>query len=94
MKAVATAAQAGGKCYVEAMSREQVKAILERVLTWSPERQEDAADILTAMEVSDSSQLRLSDAQADEVRRRLADSDAETMTLEEFTAHFKRRLAP
>ncbi|WP_244431899.1 hypothetical protein [Rhodopseudomonas sp. B29] len=79
---------------VDPMSREQVRAILERVLTWPPERQEDAADILAAMETSDASELRLSDAQADEVRRRLADGDAETMTLDEFTAHFKRRLDP
>jgi uncharacterized tellurite resistance protein B-like protein len=76
------------------MSREQVKAILDRVLTWSPERQEDAADILAAMEESDSSGYGLSDEQVAEVRRRLADSEAETMTLEEFNAHFKRRLDP
>ncbi|NVN84668.1 MAG: hypothetical protein HXX15_01155 [Rhodopseudomonas sp.] len=76
------------------MSKEQVKAILERVLTWPAERQEDAATILTAMEASDSSQYRLSAEQAEEVRRRLADTDAETMTLEEFNAHFMRRLDP
>ncbi|MGP9811592.1 hypothetical protein ACTZWT_08795 [Rhodopseudomonas sp. NSM] len=71
-----------------------MKAILDRVLTWSPERQEEAADILTAMEASDSSGYLLSDEQADDVRRRLADSDAATMTLEQFNAHFKRRLDP
>ena len=75
-----------------AMSKQQVKAILDRVLTWPPERQEDAATILMAMEVSDSSQYRLTDEQADEVRRRLADTDAETMKLDEFNAHFERRL--
>jgi uncharacterized tellurite resistance protein B-like protein len=76
------------------MSKEQVKAILDRVLTWPPERQEDAAEILTAMEASDASQYRLSDEQVEEVRRRLADEGAETITLEEFNAHFKQRLDP
>jgi len=76
------------------MSKEQVKAILDRVLTWPVERQEDAATILTAMEASDSSHYRLTDEQADEVRRRLADTEAEVMTLEEFNAHFKQRLDP
>ncbi|WP_234831088.1 hypothetical protein [Rhodopseudomonas palustris] len=71
-----------------------MKDILDRVLSWPAERQEDAADILIAMEASDSSEIGLSDAQADEVRRRLADVDAETISLEEFTAHFKRRLNP
>jgi hypothetical protein len=81
-------------CYIAAMSKEQVKAILDRVLTWPPERQQDAATILTAMEASDGSQYRLTEEQADEVRRRLADPDAETMTLDEFNAHFNRRLDP
>ncbi|RJF76646.1 hypothetical protein D4Q52_05760 [Rhodopseudomonas palustris] len=76
------------------MNRERMKDILDRVLSWPAERQEDAADILIAMEASDSSEIGLSDAQADEVRRRLADVDAETISLEEFTAHFKRRLNP
>jgi uncharacterized tellurite resistance protein B-like protein len=76
------------------MSKEQVKAVLDRVLTWPSERQKDAATILMAMEASDSSQYRLTEEQADEVRRRLANTDAETMTLDEFNAHFERRLDP
>ena len=54
------------------MTREQVKEILDRVLTWPPQRQEDAARVLNEMEQQDQSTLRLTDQQADEVRRRLA----------------------
>jgi hypothetical protein len=32
------------------MTKEQIKAVLERVLTWPPERQADAADILLTLE--------------------------------------------
>ena len=46
--------------YVSAMSREQVKAILDRVLTWPDERQEDAASMLRLMEAQDDSAYQLS----------------------------------
>lgn len=32
------------------MTRDQVKEVIERVLTWPPERQEDAAQMLLALE--------------------------------------------
>lgn len=32
------------------MTKEQIKAVLERVLTWPPERQEEAADLLLHLE--------------------------------------------
>jgi hypothetical protein len=32
------------------MTKEQVKAVLDRVLTWPPERQEEAAEILMEIE--------------------------------------------
>jgi hypothetical protein len=52
------------------MTKAQVKEILDRVLTWPPERQEDVARILNAMEEQDASPHRLSDEQVEEVRRR------------------------
>jgi hypothetical protein len=58
------------------VTKEQVKAILDRVLTWPPERQEDAARLLRDMELQDSSPYRLSEEQAEEVRRRQADFQA------------------
>jgi hypothetical protein len=73
------------------MTREQVKAILDRVLTWPPERQADVARVVEVMEQQDKSELRLSDAQAAEVRRRLADPSPKTITLAEFNEHIRRR---
>jgi hypothetical protein len=55
------------------MTKEQVKEILDRVLTWPPERQEDAARVLTTMEEQDTTPYRLSDEQAREVERRRVD---------------------
>ena len=55
------------------MTQEQIKAVLDRVLTWPPERQEDAAEILESLEAQDESPLRLTAEQVEEVRRRLAD---------------------
>jgi hypothetical protein len=55
------------------MTREQVKEILDRVLTWPPKRQEDAARVLSEMEEQDASPYRLADEQVEEVGRRRAD---------------------
>jgi hypothetical protein len=74
------------------MTRDQVKAVLDRVLTWPPERQEDAVRILEDMEELDASDYRLSDEQVAEVKRRMADPNPKYLTLEEFNAHFRDRL--
>jgi hypothetical protein len=74
------------------MSREQVKAVLDRVLTWPSERQEDAAKQLMLMESQDESVYRLTDEQVDEVRRRRADPNARKLTLDEFKDRLRRRL--
>lgn len=66
------------------MSKEQVKAVLDRVLDWPSERQEDAAKVLTLMEAQDASLYRLTDAQVEEVRRRRADPNPKRLTLDEF----------
>jgi hypothetical protein len=63
------------------MSDEQVKEILDRVLTWPRERQQDAAALLMLIEEHDRSPYRLNDQQAAEVERRRADTTAETLTL-------------
>jgi hypothetical protein len=73
------------------MTKEQVKAVLDRVLTWPPERQEDVARVVEMMEEQDKSDLRLSDEQAAEVRRRLAEKNPETITLAQFKARLRRR---
>ena len=73
------------------MTREQVKEILDRVLTWPPERQADVAHVVEIMEEQDKSDLRLSDEQAVEVRRRLAEKNPKTHTLAEFRKYLRRR---
>jgi hypothetical protein len=65
------------------MTRDQVKAILDRVLTWPPERQADVARVVEVMEEQDKSDLRLTEEQAAEVRRRLADPNRKTIPAED-----------
>jgi len=52
------------------MTKEQVKQILDRVLTWPPERQERAARMLSEMELQDTSPYGLTDDQVKEVEQR------------------------
>jgi hypothetical protein len=70
------------------MKKEQIRAVLDRVLTWPPERQEEAARVLTEMEAQDKADLQLSDEQVAEVERRLAEPDPKFLTLEEVRARF------
>ena len=69
------------------MTKAQLKEILDRVLTWPPERQEDAARILSDMEKQDT--LRLSDEQVAEVRRRLAEPSPTTIPADEVFNRFR-----
>jgi hypothetical protein len=74
------------------MKKDQVKAVLDRVLTWSPERQEQAVRLLSEMEQQDAS-LALTVDQAAEVERRLADPNPSFLTLSEVRERFVRRRA-
>lgn len=81
----------GVLCYVDQMTNDQVKEILDRVLTWPRERQEDAARMLVDMEEQDASPYRLTEEQVAEVKRRLADPNPKFLTLDEVRARFARR---
>ena len=70
------------------MTRDQVKEILDRVLTWLADRQEDVARMVELMEEQDGSELRLSDQQAAEVRRRLADPCEDNIAAEKVLPAF------
>ena len=72
------------------MTRVQVKEILDRVSTWAPERQEDAARVLREMEQQDKAALRLSVEQAAEVRRRVANPSPDTIPAEEVFKRLRR----
>ena len=63
--------------------------MLDRVLTWSPERQEDVAHVLIGMESQDKSELHLTQAQAEEVRRRLASPNRRTISVDEAFKRFR-----
>jgi hypothetical protein len=73
------------------MTRDQVKELLDRVLTWPPERQADLAEVVRMMEQHDKSAIQLTEEQAAEVRRRLADARPKTLTLAELNAHLRQR---
>jgi len=66
-----------------------VKTILDRVLTWPTERQADVARVVELMEEQDKSELRLTDKQAAEVRRRLAIPNRKTLPAEQVFKRFR-----
>ena len=71
------------------MTREQVKEILDRVLTWPAERQADVAHTVELMEEQDRSELELSDEQRAEVRRRRAKDCPNYVSLAEARRRLK-----
>jgi hypothetical protein len=71
------------------MTKNQVKDILDRVLTWPAKRQEDVAHVVELMEEQDKSGLRLSDEQAAEVRRRLADPSRKSIPADQVFKRFR-----
>lgn len=72
------------------MTKEQMRAILDRVLTWPPDRQDEMAEIVTLIEEQDKSSLQLSDEQLAEVRRRRAKRDTIYVPLNEARARFRQ----
>jgi hypothetical protein len=75
------------------MTKEQVKEVLDRVLTWPPQRQEVAARVLREMEEQDANRSRLTDEQVAEVERRRANFAAgreRYATDQELTALWKK----
>jgi hypothetical protein len=70
--------------------QQRIKAVLDRVLTWPSERQQDAAEVLSMMEQQDASAYRLTDEQVAEVRRRRSDPNKTVLTLAEFNERVRR----
>jgi hypothetical protein len=75
------------------MMSKNVKTVLDRVLTWPPERQEDVARVLIGMESQDKSELHLTKDQVAEVRRRIARTDRRTIPFEDAFKRFRYRKA-
>jgi hypothetical protein len=75
--------------YIGAMTKERVKELLDRVLTWPPERQADIAQVVEFMEAQDNQSLGLSEEQAAEVRRRLANPSPNRVPAEDVFARLR-----
>ena len=69
------------------MTKDHVKEVLDGVLTWPPERQADVVHVVEMMEEQFGSELHLTDEQAAEVLRRLAEPSPRRIPAEEV---FKR----
>ena len=78
-------------CDIASMTRDQVKAALDRVLTWPQKRQEEAVEILKVVEEQDASNLRLSDEQLAEVRRRRQENNPNRIPFDEVFRRFHAR---
>jgi hypothetical protein len=72
------------------MTENEVKTALDRVLTWSRQRQEDVVKLLELIEEHDNSPYRLTDEQVAEVRRRMADTSGPSVTLDEMDERLRR----
>ena len=70
------------------MSENEVKELLDRVLTWPPERQADVAEVVRLMEEQDKSSLRLTDEQVAEIRRRQMSPNPKYVSLAEARRRF------
>jgi len=74
------------------MTREQIKSVLDRVLTWPQERQQDAADMLLMLEAQEGEFYHPSDDEWDAIQEGMEDvGRGEVSTREEIEQVFKRR---
>jgi predicted transcriptional regulator len=73
------------------MTRDQIDAILERVRSWPPEQQDDAANVLLATEAEGTAPYELSEEERLDIEEGLAEGDrGEFATEEEVEAFFAR----
>ena len=63
------------------------------MLTWPPERQADVVHVVEMLEEQYGSELRLTDEQAAEVRRRLAEPSPNRIPAEEVFKRLRSRVA-
>jgi hypothetical protein len=64
-------------CYISDMTKEQIRAIFDRVLTWPPERLDDVADILLHMETANGADKDEPWPLTDEERAELEEAERE-----------------
>ncbi len=74
------------------MTKEQVKEVLDRVLTWPQERQEDAAQMLLALEAREGELYHPDDGEWTAIQQGFAQAKrGEAVSAEEIAALFKPR---
>jgi len=74
------------------MTKEQVKEVLDRVLTWPQERQEDAAQMLLALEAREGELYHPGDGEWAAIQQGFAQAKrGEAVSAEEIAALFKPR---
>jgi hypothetical protein len=75
------------------MSKEQIKAVLDRVLTWPPARQQDAADMLLWLEAKEGELYHPADDEWTAIQEGLAQAQrGEFVPDDEMDAFWKRAL--
>ena len=73
------------------MTKDQIDAVLDRVRTWPPERQEDAARVLLQMEEAGTEVYQLSEEELADIEEGLKEIErGEVATEEEVAALFSR----
>ncbi len=70
------------------MTQKELQNVFDRVLTWSPERQRDVADMLNIMEQEDQPRPTLTEEQVTEVKRRLAEKNPKYVSVEDAFKRF------
>ena len=73
------------------MTENRVKEVLERVLRWPSARQADVVHVVELMEEQDTSNLRLSDEQVAEVKRRRAQKSSKRIPADKVFKRFRSR---
>ena len=78
-------------CYDWRMTKAEIDAVLDRVRTWPPERQEDAVRVLLEMEAAGTGVYELSEEELADVEEGLREIErGEVATDEEVAALFSR----
>ncbi len=75
------------------MSKDDLEAIFAKVRTWTPDLQDEAIDLLLALEQDTSEAYELSPEELADIREGLAEAErGEFLTEEEVRHLFRRRL--
>ncbi len=81
----------GRGCYSQAMTKDQIDAVLDRIHSWPKARQEDVVRVLLAMEAQDTSTYVLSDEERADLEAALEEvARGEIASVAEVAKTFRR----